>query len=478
MARVWGHTHCLHKLSFAALCLFTWPSVSSSEAPQLPITVNELSLDQLAQLAALQLQLEDGRPAEKFLSLAEFDHVSSFDCASRLVYLINETLTVQGHIQTYQRDFLGGQEIFGKLLQSVPQENTWIWLLMSVCERFSQQVHTYLSRVVALALDQHHCLVSKIRDVILTAVGRWKKLYAELLALQWDDCAFGVDGVSDNFSRSTKAVGGLSLGGSVNGNLSQAFIVGNRWIESMHHWFDQYAQDLVGAAVSMQEGQHVQSTGATRLHHQDEHGSFVTYELMRRNVFGQWAIDKGLLRGLLRNVWQPPCGAGDPVTVADFGAGGGHYSTWMNETGLVQAFAFDGTQDVARLTNGSVQEVNLVQEMRLWRNFSWVLCLEVGEHIPPQFASGLLANIRHHAQEGIVMSWSSDWEGIGHVNCLSREDFIAKVENETGFVFDNSATEAVRASCEIEYIARSIAVFRGQAHTKLQKTFETTLDPL
>ena len=23
------------------------------------------------------------------------------------------------------------------------------------------------------------------------------------------------------------------------------------------------------------------------------------------------------------------------------------------------------------------------------------------------------------------MSWSDDWEGIGHVNCLSRPEFIA-----------------------------------------------------
>ena len=28
-------------------------------------------------------------------------------------------------------------------------------------------------------------------------------------------------------------------------------------------------------------------------------------------------------------------------------------------------------------------------------------------------------------REGLVMSWSDDWEGIGHVNCLSREEFVA-----------------------------------------------------
>jgi len=40
------------------------------------------------------------------------------------------------------------------------------------------------------------------------------------------------------------------------------------------------------------------------------------------------------------------------------------------------------------------------QEMRLWRSFDWILCLEVGEHVPkqcpgdrfPDFAMGFLKN--------------------------------------------------------------------------------------
>merc|ERR1712194_907920 len=182
---------------------------------------------------------------------------------------------------------------------------------------------------------------------------------------------------------------------------------------------------------------------------------------IRRKVFKQWAIDKGLLRGLIRHVWEPPLGSAAPITMGDFGAGGGHYSSWMNETGLIDAYAFDGTHKVSELTDGIVNEVNLVADMQLWRSFDWVMCLEVGEHIPAQYSSALLRNLKRHAQHGLVMSWSEDWEGIGHVNCLSREKFIAFVESETGFRFDHELTEAVRKSCEIDYIARTIAVFRA-----------------
>eukprot|EP00913_Durusdinium_trenchii_P014736 g13824.t1 len=90
-----------------------------------------------------------------------------------------------------------------------------------------------------------------------------------------------------------------------------------------------------------------------------------------------------------------------------------------------------------------------------------ILCLEVGEHVPKPFAPTLLANLKRHATKGLVMSWSDDWEGIGHVNCLSREDFVAFVQDSTGFRLDATATELVRQACEIDYIARTLAVFRA-----------------
>lgn len=245
----------------------------------------------------------------------------------------------------------------------------------------------------------------------------------------------------------------------------ESFIAGNIWLAKVRSWFDEYTSGLYDALLTLEKANQlvVADGGPVRLHHQDEHGSFVTYEFLRRKVFGQWAIDRGLVRGLLRNVWQPGYGDEAPITVGDFGAGGGHYSKWMNETGLLQAFAFDGTHQAAELTDGLVQEVNLVQKMSLWRTFDWVLCLEVGEHIPKEYSDMLLANLKNHAKKGLVMSWSDDWEGIGHVNCLTRQEFVATVQRKTGFVLDSVATEAVRSNCEIDYIARTLAVFRAPA---------------
>ncbi len=86
---------------------------------------------------------------------------------------------------------------------------------------------------------------------------------------------------------------------------------------------------------------------------------FLPYELWRREVFKQWAVDKGLLRGILKHV-------NDDLyadrTLADFGAGGGHYAKWLNDTGLITAYAYDGIHGVEEVTKGAVSYWNLVEE--------------------------------------------------------------------------------------------------------------------
>merc|ERR1712129_598482 len=79
-------------------------------------------------------------------------------------------------------------------------------------------------------------------------------------------------------------------------------------------------------------------------------GMFSNFEVLRRQLFQQWAVDKGLLRCLLRHVLsQKSCAheqgkhgnVAENVTLladlslADFGAGAGKYPEWLNDTGLV-----------------------------------------------------------------------------------------------------------------------------------------------
>merc|ERR1711970_1308441 len=65
-----------------------------------------------------------------------------------------------------------------------------------------------------------------------------------------------------------------------------------------------------------------------------------TLEVLRRDAFDEWEDQKPLLRGLLRHVISRD------AHVADFCAGSGAAAEFLNETGLVTAYAFDASSNI------------------------------------------------------------------------------------------------------------------------------------
>lgn len=425
--------------------------------------------EKLFRLLAWELSKEDALPQERFLSFGEFHEISDLNCRDRLLYILKLATEVSDDIKAYHFNVTSTAGIYW-MLHEYPGETSWIWLLTNSHQRIAHSVNLYLSKLSVLALDRGHCITDAFRVVLMDAAARWKKVFGDLAAMLWNGFAFSVYGDVTSWREAdegTDVVNDGPGGAPSNVTWTENLIFGNMWASSVQAWLEYHAQVVTNAVL--QEIPRVDvidaapsSHFARRMHHQGDAGMFTSFEYLRRMTFGQWALDKGLLRALIRHVWRPSYDDEDAlVSVADFGAGGGRYSEWLNDTGLVHAFAFDGTSRVAEISGGKVQEVNLAADMQLWRTFDWVLSLEVAEHVPKKHAPTLLKNLRNHAQRGLVMSWSDDWEGIGHVNCLSREDFVATVENATGFTLDAVATEAVRRSCDIDYIARTIAVFRA-----------------
>jgi hypothetical protein len=189
--------------------------------------------------------------------------------------------------------------------------------------------------------------------------------------------------------------------------------------------------------------------------HHEEAGMFGAMEAWKRTVFGGWVLDKGLCAGLMRHVFA----TGD--TIGDFGAGGGHYSTWFNETGLVFSRAFDGTPEIESITHGKVAFFNLTEAKEVAEVFDWVFSIEVAEHVPAEFEETLVSNWREHARKGLVVSWSDMTLGIGHVNVQPFERTIDFVQQVTGFHYDPETTQKVRTLTHKDYIQRTLAVFRA-----------------
>lgn len=182
-------------------------------------------------------------------------------------------------------------------------------------------------------------------------------------------------------------------------------------------------------------------------------GRYSTMEALRRDSFDEWQLDKGLLRGMLRHLL--PIDA----TVGDFGAGSGHYSKWLNETGLVAASAFDGSPDVEIITRGAVLHADLGRPLQLSRRFDWGLCLDVAEHVPANLAPVFLQNLDLHVGQGLVISWARPGlQGIGSANPQTEEQAVALLQQHTGLVVDEDLTRKLRESASLSHLAASLLV--------------------
>jgi len=177
-------------------------------------------------------------------------------------------------------------------------------------------------------------------------------------------------------------------------------------------------------------------------------------EALRRDTFSEWQLDKGLVQGLLRHVLPMD------AVVADFGAGSGQYATWLNDTGLVVAHAFDGTPDVELVTKGLVLNADLGRPLALWRKFDWAICLEVAEHIPPDLSGVFLRNLDDHVVDGLVLSWARPGlQGLGNTNPQNEEDVLSLVARHTKLHFDQGLTMQVRSNAQVAHLAQSVLVF-------------------
>lgn len=135
----------------------------------------------------------------------------------------------------------------------------------------------------------------------------------------------------------------------------------------------------------------------------------------------------------------------------------------MNDTGLVTAYAYDGIEGASEVTKGAVQFWDLAKnvtdpEEQHPRIYDFGLCLEVLEHIPVDLSENVLKTISKHVSKSLVMSWSNDREGIGHVNCQPEENWIKTLEKH-GFKLNKEKSAIIKQLSTVEYIRNSVNVF-------------------
>ncbi|CAJ1363126.1 unnamed protein product [Effrenium voratum] len=222
------------------------------------------------------------------------------------------------------------------------------------------------------------CLVTamgqKIREALLTALQDHKALSAGLREIRWELAAFG-------------RLAHARYGSQWHSDTALFVARGAGWALYRLARLDEYfATRPTGRlcryprtrslALQHRECRRFASARAHGVGYDEAHrlGHGAAYGSPHRRgalAFG----DKGLLRFLLANVLR------QNDRLCDLGAFGGHYAEWLNDTGLVRAWAFDGLEDVEELTEGRVRFARLDQPLHL-EGCDVVLCLEVLEHIP------------------------------------------------------------------------------------------------
>lgn len=144
-------------------------------------------------------------------------------------------------------------------------------------------------------------------------------------------------------------------------------------------------------------------------------------------------------------------------TVADFGCGMGSFVRALCAAGN-DAWGFDGNPATLELTEGLGAVLDLALPQDLDRQWDWVLCLEVIEHIPAEFEAVVLDNLARHARKGIIASWATPGQaGHGHYNERPAEYAVARFA-ERGFRVNRAASEALRAAATLPWFRENLLV--------------------
>eukprot|EP00929_Paragymnodinium_shiwhaense_P002325 TRINITY_DN102554_c0_g1_i1.p1 TRINITY_DN102554_c0_g1~~TRINITY_DN102554_c0_g1_i1.p1 ORF type:complete len:489 (+),score=116.04 TRINITY_DN102554_c0_g1_i1:73-1539(+) len=435
------------------------PPAPTEEDKNAAIDLSKQPIEKIFRLLAYELMREDKRPAEQGLSIRDFQEMTELECPQRLAVILQEVASVSQDVGLYLTNVTGTVGLYW-LLHAYPDEHSWVWVISHSHERMLWKIGQHMSRLELFAMDdaRRACLPPGFRTVLMNAAATWKRIHGDYIALLWNGIAFGMLGdvtAWRDVDEETLATADGPGGPPPNVSWSENIIFGNMWLSSVNKWMEYHKHEVTqgayGTLARLQRGW----PAADELDSKWLQGSSTglsSFEYLRRQVWDGWKIDKGLLRGLLRYVLKPSYSEQEPpISVGDFGAGGGRYSEWLNETGLVASFAFDGTFGVKDITGGRVQEADFSQEVRLWRSFDWVMALDGASPLSAQGAVALLQNAKRHASKGFVMAWKPSEEA----------SFVDLVTRETGMRLDKAATESVRKSCELPHLQEGVGVFRA-----------------
>ena len=146
-------------------------------------------------------------------------------------------------------------------------------------------------------------------------------------------------------------------------------------------------------------------------------------------------------------------------SLVDFGCGMGDYVKAFQEHNI-NAVGFDGNPNTPELTNNVCKVLDLSVPIQFNEPFDWVMSLEVGEHLPPEFEDIYIHNLHNNNKYGIVLTWAVKGQGgHGHFN-EQNNDYIKSKVCDLGYTNDLEAERLLRDNSTLFWFKNTIMVFR------------------
>jgi hypothetical protein len=133
---------------------------------------------------------------------------------------------------------------------------------------------------------------------------------------------------------------------------------------------------------------------------------------------------------------------GKYLTLIDFGAGVGQYGHALLAMDQKHRYTgYDGAGDVEKFTYHFLSFFDFTIPLSLTRG-DWLLCLEVGEHIPHNLEGAMIRNLHAHNKKGIILSWGVlNQNGHHHINNHSK-DYLINIFSQLGYIHDVNMSHA------------------------------------
>lgn len=150
-----------------------------------------------------------------------------------------------------------------------------------------------------------------------------------------------------------------------------------------------------------------------------------------------------------------------PLLAADLGCGIGEYCKTFRAQGWPAVHGYEGTPEIAEIAVfDNIQVLNLTKRRWVGINYSFVLCLEVGEHIPVQHEQTFIDNVCEFTKKDLVLSWAVPGQGgTGHFNERSNEYVIGQF-TKRGLMFDDLMSGGLRNTATLRWFKNTVMVFR------------------